>query len=271
MLIEAVRKAPKCSRIQPRKHTHFNLLQQPLRFSRELLRSRSHASTSRTAVRSSAYGTAGRTSAHTAESSSDRCASLESCFVLDLTPQHRARLSAPRPTALRGEHPHTLLSRAAADALLSRSASFWISRLNIAHGCPLLGLTALRGEHPHTLPSRAGTAAPSQRLASLATEPAMGRPPKARACGARDCSEWNPAGRGRRSLWRRRLERCRYGCPDPAGSSDAATAVPIPQSRAIQLRLSRFCARERCRYRRPAQRFGQNYSRIGHFNSNCSD
>jgi hypothetical protein len=56
-----------------------------------------------------------------------------------------------------------------------------------------------------------------------------------------------------------------------AGSSDAATAVPTPQAQAIQLRLSRFCARERCRYRRPAQRFGQNYSRIGHFNSNCSD
>jgi hypothetical protein len=112
---------------------------------------------------------------------------------------------------------------------------FDISRLNIAHGCPLLGLTALRGEHPHTLPSRAGTAAPSQRLASLATEPAMGRPPKARACGARDCSEWNPAGRGRRSLWRRGLERCRYGRPDAAGSSDAATAVPAPSTPAIPI------------------------------------
>ncbi len=108
-------------------------------------------------------------------------------------------------------------------------------------------------------------------IASLATEPATGRPPKVRACGARDCSEWNPAGRGRRSLWRRGLERCCYGRPGAAGSSDAATAVPAPRARAIPLRLSRFCARERCRYRRPAQKFGQNYSRIGHFNSNCSD
>jgi hypothetical protein len=115
---------------------------------------------------------------------------------------------------------------------------FDISRLSIAHGCPLLGLTALRGEHPHTLPSRTATVAPPQRLASTTTESPTGRPPKVRACGARDCSEWNPAGRGRRSLWRRRLERCRYGCPDPAVSGDPATAVPILRTREMPLQAS---------------------------------
>ncbi len=130
-------------------------------------------------------------------------------------------------------------TRAAATALLSGSASFWISRLSIAHGCPLLGLKALRGEHPFTLLSRTTTAAPPQRLASPTTESPKGRPPKARACGARDCSEWNPAGRGRRSLWYRGLERFGYGCPSTAGSSDAATAVPVPQTRAMPLRSSR--------------------------------